>query len=48
MTKTLISGKYIDRSKRTYELVLEPAIDNGDGTYTIQREITITVWRIIN
>jgi hypothetical protein len=46
--KTLISGRYIDKHNRTYELMMEPAIDLGNGHYLIQREITVEVWKVIN
>ena len=44
--KTLLSGRFIDKHNRVYNLNLEPAISLGDGHYLIQREFTVEVWAV--
>ena len=46
--KTLISGHFKDNLGRTYFLHFEPAISQSNGSYLIQREIQLEVWRIDN
>lgn len=46
--KTLISGHFKDNQGRIYFLTFEPAISQTNGSYLIQREIQLEVWRINN